>query len=100
MQQMCNLEFSSPERLERHTEKAHGKELKNSDKEGNMGKHQNQKQKGSKRICRIKSILALRIHTLQACCQNNTASSDNFFEIQQFVLQYLLCLCYQQPHFL
>ena len=50
----CNLEFSSPERLERHTEKAHGKELKNSDKEGNMGNHQNHKQKGSKRICRIK----------------------------------------------
>jgi len=28
-------------------------ELKNSDKEGNMGKYQNHKQKGSKRICRI-----------------------------------------------
>ena len=96
----CNLEFSSPERLERHTEKAHGKSSKTQIKEGNMGKHQNHKQKEPKRICRIKSILVLRIHTHQACCQNNTAFSDKFFEIQQFVLQYLLCLCYQQSHFL
>ena len=46
----CDLEFSSSERLGRHTEKAHGKSS-NSDQKGNMGKYQNQKQKEPK--CRF-----------------------------------------------
>jgi len=50
----CALEFSSSERLERHTEKAHGKSSKTQIKKETWGSHQNHKQKGSKRICRIK----------------------------------------------
>jgi len=49
----CDLEFSSPERLERHAEKAHSKELKNSDQEEYMGNNQNQKSKEPKRIFRL-----------------------------------------------
>jgi len=37
----CDLEFSSPERLKRHTDKAHS-QGSNPDQEGNMGNHQNQ----------------------------------------------------------
>ena len=33
----CNLEFSSPERLERHTEKAHGKSSKTQIKKETWG---------------------------------------------------------------
>ena len=33
----CNLEFSSPERLERHTEKAHGKSSKTQTKKNTWG---------------------------------------------------------------
>jgi len=33
----CNLEFSSPERLERHTEKAHGKSSKTQKKKESWG---------------------------------------------------------------
>ena len=33
----CDLEFSSPERLERHTEKAHGKSSKTQTKKNTWG---------------------------------------------------------------
>jgi uncharacterized C2H2 Zn-finger protein len=33
----CDLEFSSPERLERHTEKAHGKSSKTQNKKNTWG---------------------------------------------------------------
>ena len=33
----CDLEFSSPERLERHTEKAHGKNSKTQTKKNTWG---------------------------------------------------------------
>ena len=33
----CSLEFSSPERLERHTEKAHGKSSKTQTKKNTWG---------------------------------------------------------------
>ena len=96
----CNLEFSSPERLERHTEKAHrlrAQKLRPRRKHGEPSKPQTER---IETYLPDKIILVLRTHTHQAYCQNNTASSDKFFEIQQFVLQYLLCLCYQQSHFL
>ena len=37
----CDLEFSSPERLERHTEKAHGKNSKTQTKKNTWGNNQN-----------------------------------------------------------
>ena len=80
----CNLEFSSPERLERHTEKAHPKssKLRPRRKHGEPSKPQTER---IETYLPDKTILVLRIHTHQACCQNNTAPSDNFFEIQQLV---------------
>ena len=94
----CNLEFSSPERLERHTEKAHGKSSKTQikKKHGEVSKPQTER---IETYLPDKIILVLRTRMHQAYCQNNTVSSDKFFVIQQFVSQYLLCLCYQRPHF-
>ena len=94
----CNLEFSSPERLERHTEKAHGKSSKTQIKKETWGSIKTRNRK-NRNVGSDKIILVLRTRMHQAYCQNNTVSSDKFFVIQQFVSQYLLCLCYQRPHF-
>ena len=41
----CDLEFSSPERLERHTEKAHGKDSKTQTKKNTWGITKTRKRK-------------------------------------------------------